>query len=389
MHDFIPYGKQYIDEDDIQAVVSVLKSDFLTQGPVVTEFEKNICNYTGATFCVAVSNGTAALHIAVKALEIEEGMEGITSPITFVASSNCMIYSGLKPSFADIDEKTYCLDPSALKQNISPKTKVIIPVHFAGHPCDMMSIQAIANDHDLYIIEVAAHAIGSRYSDGTCVGNCKHSDMTIFSFHPVKTMTTGEGGAVTTNDPELYRRLKLLASHGITKQPQDFKRNSSGLVEPWYYEMHSAGYNYRITDIQCALGISQLKKLNGFIKKRREIVTKYNDAFEKINEVTTPYENKSCYSAYHLYVLQVKETDRLAVFNKLRNKNIGVNVHYIPVHLQPYYMENFGFQGDDFPISEKYYQRAISLPLFPTMKDDDIEYVIETVCEILQKQTHI
>lgn len=385
MHDYIPYGKQYIDKDDIKAVIDVLESDYLTQGPKVTDFEKKICEYTGAKFCVAVSNGTAALHIAVKSLGIEVGMEGITSPITFVASSNCMLYNNLKPLFADIDSKTYCINPSKIEERITSNTKLIIPVHFAGHPCDMNKIQDIARKHDLYVIEDAAHAIGSKYSDGSKVGNCKYSDMTIFSFHPVKTMTTGEGGAITTNDPKLYKKLKLLVTHGITKEKSEFKNYTSEPIGPWYYEMQTVGFNYRITDLQCALGISQLKKVNSFIKKRREIVEKYNDAFNNINEIIVPYEDERFFSAYHLYVVQFKQLDRLTVFNELKKSNIGVNVHYIPVHFQPFYKENFDFKKGDHPIAEAYYKRAVTLPLFPRMKDSDVEYVIQTIYKILKK----
>ncbi|MCD4676462.1 MAG: UDP-4-amino-4,6-dideoxy-N-acetyl-beta-L-altrosamine transaminase [Desulfobacula sp.] len=385
MVDFIPYGKQYIDNDDINAVVKVLESRFLTQGPIVTEFEEKICRYTGAKYCVAVSNGTAALHLAVKALEIEGQKEGITSPITFVASSNCLLYNNLKPCFADIDETTYCVKPSKIIEKITENTKIIIPVHFAGHPCDMEKVKEIAIDYNLYVIEDAAHAIGSKYSDGTKVGNCKFSDMTIFSFHPVKNITTGEGGAITTNSFNFYQKLKKLVTHGITKDKDEFQNVDGELIGPWYYEMQTLGFNYRITDIQCALGISQLNKLDGFIHQRRNIVKKYNEAFSISDELIVPQEQDNCFSAYHLYVLQFKTLNRLTVFNELLNENIGVNVHYIPVHLQPYYQENFGFKKGDFQIAEKYYSRVLTLPLFPKMSKNEIDKDIQSIYQILKK----
>ncbi|MDP3014641.1 MAG: aminotransferase class I/II-fold pyridoxal phosphate-dependent enzyme, partial [Candidatus Subteraquimicrobiales bacterium] len=282
MQNFIPYGKQWIDEDDIKAVEEVLKSDFLTQGPKIAEFEKAICRYTGAKYCVAAANGTAALHLAVLALEIKRGSEGITSPITFVASANALIYGGLRPIFADIDEKTYNIDPTEIKKRITLKTKVLIPVHFAGQSADMAEISKIAKSKDLLIIEDAAHAIGSRYADGAKIGSCGYSDMTTFSFHPVKTITTGEGGAITTNSGKLYKRLLLLRTHGITKDEKELSQTPG----PWYYEMQALGYNYRLTDIQAALGISQLKKLDKFKFRRREIVEAYNKAFSSLPSIT-------------------------------------------------------------------------------------------------------
>jgi len=380
MHDFIPYGRQYVDDDDIKAVVDVLKSDYLTQGPKVSEFENKICEYTGAKYCVAVSNGTAALHIAVKALDIRQGMKAITSPITFVASANCLLYNHMQPDFADIDAETYCISPQKIQRKISPSTRLIIPVHFAGHPCDMPEIREIAREHHCGIIEDAAHAIGSKYADGSRVGNCRYSDMTIFSFHPVKTLTSGEGGAITTNDPGLYDRLSLLRTHGITKEPSLFRQHDSDLVGPWYYEMQHLGFNYRITDLQCALGISQLKKIDHFIEKRREIVKKYNAAFEDIEAIIVPSEKQEYFSAFHLYVIQVKNVARIGLFNFLKDNNIGVNVHYIPVHLQPYYRDRLGFGTGDYPVSENYYNRAITLPLFPLMQEGDVDYVVHNVC---------
>lgn len=378
---FISYGKQWITDDDINAVVTTLKSDYLTQGPAVTEFEKIICDYTGASYCVAVSNATAALHIAVKALDIESGKEGITSPNTFVASSNCFIYNGLKPVFADIDPATYNIDPEEIKKRISSNTKVLIPVHFAGRPCDMEKIKNIADDKGLYIIEDAAHAIGSDYPDGSRVGNCKYSDMTVFSFHPVKTITTGEGGAITTNSKELYDKLVMLRSHGITRDPGVVIENPG----PWYYEMHDCGYNYRLTDIQSALGVSQMKRLDEFKEKRNEIIRKYNQALSGLDWITTPL-NESPDFCFHLYVVQIDfeklGKTRAEVMEELKKKNIGTQVHYIPVHTQPYYRESFGYNWGDYPAAESYYRKALSLPLYPLMTDDDTEYVIKSVTEL-------
>ena len=383
---FLNYGKQWIDQDDIDAVVKTLKSDFLTQGPKVKEFENKICAHTGAKYCVAVANGTAALHIAVASLEIEKGKEGITSPNTFLATSNSMIYNGLNPVFADIDKKTYCVDHEKIKGKITENTRLIIPVHFAGQPCDMDKIKEIAIKNGLSIIEDASHAIGSKYTDGFKVGNCKYSDMTIFSFHPVKTITSAEGGAITTNNEKLYEKLLLLRTHGITKDNSKLSIEHSTLNEPWYYEMQELGYNYRLSDIHSALGISQLKKLDNFVARRREIVIKYNKAFKDIEWLTVPYEKLEVYSAFHLYVLKIGfdkiGKSRKQVMEELRLKNIGTQVHYIPVHTQPYYQENYGYKWGDYPIAEDYYEKALSIPLYPKMTDEDAEYVIEKVLEL-------
>jgi len=388
MSDFINYGKQWIDEEDIQAVIETLKSDFLTQGPKVKEFEDKICEITGADYCVAVSNGTAALHLAVSSLDIEKGKNGITSPNTFMASSNSMIYCGLIPRFADIDEKTYCIEPKKIQEQINESTALIIPVHFAGQPCDMQKIKKIAEEHNLFIIEDAAHAIGSKYKDGTVVGNCKYSDLTIFSFHPVKTITTGEGGAITTNNKEIYEQLLILRNHGITKNNLKFNPYYYGIkfTGPWYHEMLVLGFNYRITDIQASLGISQLNKLDKFVKRRREIVENYNNSFQNIDWITTPYERPGVYSAFHLYVLQfdfdILGKSRKQVMKELKSRRIGPQVHYIPVHTQPYYQEKFGYKWGDFPIAERYYQHALSIPLYPRMTDDEVDYIIKNLMEL-------
>lgn len=383
MNHFLGYGKQWLDDDDIKAVINVLKSDFITQGPEVGRFEKNLADYVGAAYAVAVANGTAALHLAVKALNLDKGQEGITTPITFAASSNCFLYNGLIPDFADIDENTYCMNPAELEKQITPETKVVIPVHLAGQPADMETIAGIAKNKDIYVIEDAAHAIGSKYANGKMVGSCCWSDMATFSFHPVKTIATGEGGAITTNDKDLYERLVMLRNHGITKQASKLKIQDPQLTGPWYYEMQDLGFNYRMTDMQAALGSSQLKKIEGFVKRRREIVKTYNKAFKDVSWLTTPYEREGVFSAFHLYVLkidfqQIGKT-RTQVMLELKEKGIGTQVHYIPVHLQPYYRELFGFKEGDFPKAEHYYQLCLSIPLFPKMTGDDIERVIKAI----------
>lgn len=380
----IPYGRQNISEEDIQAVVDVLRSPLITQGPVCAQFEKTIAEYCGARYAVAVSNGTAALHLAALAAGFGPGDEVITSPMTFVASPNCVLYCGATPIFADIDPKTYCIDVAQIKGKLTPTTKGIIPVHFAGQPCDMAAIHSLAKENDLVVIEDAAHAIGAKYKVGEqlyTVGGCTHSDMTIFSFHPVKNMTTGEGGIVTTNREDLYRKMMLLRSHGITKEPEQM----ASFDGPWFYEMQELGFNFRITDFQCALGLSQLKRLDGFVERRRAIVTAYNQSFQSESELILPFEGQRSYSAYHLYALQFKTLDRLAVFNALREKGLGVHVLYIPVHLQPYYRNRFGYKVDDFPEAENYYHRVVVLPLFPIMTEEEVVCVISAVHNTLKE----
>lgn len=383
MSDFLSYGKQWIDQDDIDSVVEVLKSDFLTQGPKVEEFEEKICDYTGAKYCVAVSNGTTALHLAVAALDIKKNSEGITTPITFVASANCLIYCGLKPIFADIDEKTYDIDPEEIRKKITAKTRVIVAVDFAGQPAEMEKISEIAKEGSLYVIEDAAHAIGSVYADGSKVGSCKYSDLTTFSFHPVKNITTGEGGAITTNNEKLYQRLLLLRSHGITKNPSLLSQNPG----PWYYEMQELGFNFRMCDIQAALGVSQIRKLDDFKIRRQEIVAKYNEAFKNLQNVKVPFEEVGLSSAFHLYVLKIDfakiDKTRAQIMGELKAKNIGTQVHYIPVHLQPYYKKTFGLKKGDYPKSEKYYAECLSIPLYPKMTDYEVETVIKAIQDIL------
>ena len=379
----IQYGKHWLDDDDIAAVTNVLKSDFLTQGPEVGTFEKALADYVGARYAVAMANGTAALHLAVKALELEKGKCGLTSPNTFAASANCFVYNELKPGFVDIDEKSYCMDPAELEKYITPLTKVVIPVHFAGQPADMERIAAIIRKRHIHLIEDSSHAIGSKYENGQMVGSCCYADMCTFSFHPVKTIGTGEGGAVTTNSKELYEKLLLLRNHGITKDNSKFKNRDALKTGPWYYEMQDLGFNYRLTDIQAALGTSQLKKITSFIKRRREIVNTYNTTFKHVSWLTIPYVRERVFSAFHLYVLkidfeQIGKT-RTQVMEELKTKGIGTQVHYIPVHLQPYYREHFGFKEGDFPKAEEYYRQCLSIPLYPKMTDDEVNQVIHAI----------
>ncbi|MDE7423228.1 MAG: UDP-4-amino-4,6-dideoxy-N-acetyl-beta-L-altrosamine transaminase [Lachnospiraceae bacterium] len=372
---YIPYGRQCIEEDDIEAVVEVLCSDYVTTGPAVAEFEKSVAEYTGAKYAVAVSNGTAALHAACLAAGIKEGDEVITTPITFAASANCVLYCGAKPVFADIEPDTYNIDPTKIEEKITSKTKAIIAVHFTGQPCKMDEIHEIAKKHNLFVIEDAAHALGAEYK-GKKVGSI--SDMTTFSFHPVKHITTGEGGMVTTNSKELYDRLVLFRSHGITRDERFLEKNEGG----WYYEQLDLGYNYRITDIQCALGISQMKKLDRFVERRREIAKRYNEAFSDVKGIQIPKQEADCHNSWHLYVIQVLDRDRKEVFDTLRSKNIGVNVHYIPVYKHPYYQKN-GYERVCCKNAEQYYANAISIPMYPLLSKEEQEYVIETIKEVL------
>jgi len=383
---FIPYSTQWIDKVDINAVSGTLLSDWITQGPKIREFEKKLSSYCKAKYVVVLSNGTAALHIACLAAKIKSGDEVITSPITFVASANCILYCGGAPIFVDIQKDTANIDPNKIEEKITQRTKAIIPVHFAGHPCDLEQIYHIAKKHNLFVIEDAAHALGAEYQ-GAKIGSCKYSDMTIFSFHPVKSITTGEGGAVLTNRKDLYEKLILFRNHGITRNK--IKR-SYGL---WYYEMLELGFNYRITDFQCALGINQLKRLNKFIKRRRDIAGIYNREFSRSNKVELLSENKNVKSAHHLYVIKIKDKKskfkksdlilrRKNIFDALIKKGIGVNVHYIPVYLQPYYQQ-LGYKRGICPIAEDYYNRAITLPLYPKMRDKDVKYVLRILFNIL------
>lgn len=376
---YLAYGKQKIDEDDINSVVKVLKGDYLTTGPIVSEFENSVAKYVGTKYAVAVSNGTAALHMACYAAGISEGDEVLVPAITFAASSNCVLYCGGKPVFIDIDPKSYNIDINKIKEKITNKTKAIIPVDFAGQSVDMDSILKIAEEYNLIVIEDAAHALGSEYKNEK-VGSKAH--MTEFSFHPVKPITTGEGGVVVTNSKELYEKMILFRSHGITRNSELMTENQG----PWYYEQIDLGYNYRLTDIQSALGLSQIKKLDDFILKRREIVNKYNEAFKELKEIGTPFENEYSKSGYHIYVLLLNldklKCGRKEIFEALQAENIGVNVHYLPVYLHPYY-KKLGYKKGECPVAEDIYNRMITIPLFPSMSDKDIKDVIEAVKKVL------
>jgi len=377
---YIPYGRHSLGADDIQAVVDILNSDWLTQGPMVQKFEQAFASCCGSRYAVAVSSGTAALHLAALAAGFAPGDEVITSPITFVASANCVAYVGATPVFADIDPQTGCLAAEQILPRLTPATRGIIPVHFAGQPCDMGAISEIAGKHDLVVIEDAAHALGSSYTvDGRNfpTGCCAHSDMTIFSLHPVKHIAAGEGGVITTNSQKLYERLRLLRSHGIVKDPDRLSRHEG----PWYYEMQALGYNYRITDFQCALALSQLKKLDAFVARRRDIARAYTQAFQVEPAVDVLFQNPDTNSSFHIFVILARGVDRAALFAALRERGIGVNVHYIPVHLQPYYRDKYGYSPGDYPLAEEYYRHAITIPLYPAMTDDEVARVIDSVHE--------
>lgn len=375
----IPYAKQYIDDVDIAAVNAVLRGPWLTQGPLVKCFEEKIADFVGANYAVAFNSGTSALHGAMFAAGISQGDEVITSPITFVATANAVQYLGGRPRFVDIDKFTYCIDVSRIEEVISHKTKVIAPVDFAGYPVDIHTINNIAKDNNLTVIEDAAHALGAS-RNGVPVGS--EADMTMFSFHPVKLITTGEGGIITTNRKDFADKLRTFRSHGIVKEPDLFTHNN----EPWYYEMQSLGYNYRITDIQCALGLSQIDKIKWFIQRRNEIARVYKNAFRANPYLILPPEPKGeAQHAYHLYPLRIVDIDRKKVFLKLREMGIVCQVHYIPIHLQPYYREEYGYQEGDYPVSEEYYQSEISIPMYPSMSDDDVTRVIESVNSVFNE----
>ncbi len=378
---YIPYAKQCISNKDITEVLKVLKSDYITQGPIVKDFEEALAHYAGTKYAVCVSNGTAALHCAVAAAKIKRDDEIITSPITFAASGNCALFCDAKVKFADIKQDTYCIDYEKVETAISKHTKAIIPVDFSGQPCDMDEINRISRKHGLITIHDAAHSLGASYK-GKLIGSL--AAMTIFSFHPAKNITTGEGGAILTNNKSFYKKLLLLRNHGITRDSKDIPRAKQA---PWYYEMQMLGFNYRISDIQCSLGLSQLKKLDFFIAKRRNIAEEYNKAFSNCPYLLVPYQEKDRKSAWHIYVLQLRlnkmKKTRRKVFEQLRAKNIGVQVHYIPLHLQPYYRKRFGYRKGDFPCAEKFYESALTIPLFPSLKNRDVNRIIDAVLQVV------
>jgi perosamine synthetase len=375
----LPYGRQFIDDTDISAVINVLRGDYLTTGPAVTAFENKIAEYVGAKYAVAFANGTAALHGAIFAAGIQPGDEVITTPMTFAASANCILYVYGTPVFADIQSDTYNIEPLSVARLVTPRTKAIIPVHYAGQPVDLDEILAIAKQHQLTVIEDAAHALGATYR-GKKIGG--FGDMTAFSLHPVKPITTGEGGVVTTNNEELFTRLFLFRTHGIT-------RNSERLMNyhgPWYYEMQHLGYNYRLSDIHAALGISQMDKIDTFISRRKEIAERYTSAFENMPELIVPYQRFDRTSGWHLYVVRLNpsvcKVNRRDIFKALLAENIGVNVHYIPVYYHPYYQQ-LGYQKGICPNAEALYENIITLPLFPKMSNQDVADVIRAVHKVI------
>nr|WP_263326544.1 UDP-4-amino-4,6-dideoxy-N-acetyl-beta-L-altrosamine transaminase [Neobacillus sp. Marseille-Q6967] len=379
---YLPYGRQWIDQDDIQAVVNVLKGDFLTTGPFISIFEQEFASYVGSKFAVSFSNGTAALHAACFAAGIDEGDEVITTPVTFAASANCILYQRGIPVFADIDKKTYNIDPFDIEKKITDKTKAIIPVDFTGQPANLRDILTIAKKHNLVVIEDAAHALGATYQ-GKRIGSV--SDMTMFSFHPVKHITAGEGGIITTNNKDYYEKLLQFRTHGITRDPEKLINNDE---VPWYYEMHFLGYNYRMTDIQAALATSQLKKLDHFLHLRKKYVSMYNREFQNINAITLPFEHERGSSSWHLYIIRL-ELEQLTgtrkdVYNALLAENIGVNVHYIPVYYLPYY-QKLGYPRGLCPEAEKLYEQIVTLPLFPAMTEKDVLDVVNAVKKVINR----
>ena len=376
----LPYGHQSIGEDDIQSVVDVLRSDWLTTGPKVAEFEEAFAARVGAKYAVSFSSGTAALHGAAFAAGLKPGDEAITTPMTFAATANCVLYQGATPIFADVSSDTLNLDPEKVAAKITPRTRALLPVDYAGHPADLAGLQELARRHHLIVIEDASHALGAEYRNRR-VGSI--ADMTVFSFHPVKHLATGEGGMVTTDRADFAETLRRFRNHGISSDAR--QRQTEG---QWHYEMVLLGLNYRLTDIASALGLSQLKKLDENLRRRREIAAGYADAFQDLGSITLPAVRSGSRPAWHLYPIRLKleklSVDRSHVFRALRAENIGVNVHYIPVHLHPYYRERFGTRNGEYPVAEKAYESLISLPMFHSMTDQDVGHVVEAVNKILQ-----
>lgn len=389
MSEYIPYGRQDISEADIQSVVDVLRSDWLTQGPAVPRFEQTVAQYCGAEHALAMNSATSALHLACLALGLASDDWLWTSPNTFVASANCALYCGAKIDFVDIDPHTYNMSVVALETKLiaaerqGKLPRIVIPVDFAGQSCEMKSIRLLADRYGFKIIEDASHAIGGKYL-GEAIGNCRYSDITIFSFHPVKIITTGEGGMALTNNSELANRMALLRSHGITRDPAQMTHDSDGA---WYYQQIALGYNYRMNDMQAALGDSQMLRLDEFVNKRHVFAKRY-DALLAGFPVITPWQHPDTYSGLHLYPVKLKlhelKVSHREVFDSLRSKNIGVNLHYIPVHMQPFY-QSFGFKRGDFPEAESYYAEAISLPMYPALTGHQQDLVIEALGEALHK----
>jgi UDP-4-amino-4,6-dideoxy-N-acetyl-beta-L-altrosamine transaminase len=379
----IPYGRQHLDEDDVKAVVETLTSNWLTQGPAISKFETALADYCGANFGIAVNSATSALHIACLALGVSEGDRVWTSPNSFVASSNCALYCGAKVDFVDIDLHTgnMCVDALrnklALAESTNALPKVVIPVHFAGQPCDMKEIRALSKQYGFFVIEDASHAVGAKYQE-KFVGSCEFSDICVFSFHPVKIITTMEGGMALTNNSEWAEKMRMLRSHGITNDPEKMTEDSHG---PWYYQQIVLGFNYRMTDVEAALGLSQLDKLDTFVEKRNALATYYDKSLRNQANIAPLSQHNGIYSSYHLYVVRVKSLDstmHTALVTQLRESGIFAHVHYIPIHLQPYY-QNLGFKKGDYPNAERYYQQAITLPMFPDLSEDDVASIVSTL----------
>ncbi|MBD2546517.1 UDP-4-amino-4,6-dideoxy-N-acetyl-beta-L-altrosamine transaminase [Planktothricoides sp. FACHB-1370] len=388
MSDFIPYGRQDVNQQDIDAVISVLRGDWITQGPTIERFEQAVAAYCGVNYAVAVSSATAALHLACLALGLGAGDILWTSPNTFVASANCGLYCGADVDFVDIDPQTYNLSVTALEQKLSQAEregklpKVVVPVHLAGQSCQMDKIAALSEKYGFTVLEDASHAIGAKYQ-GSPVGNCQFSDMAVFSFHPVKIITTGEGGMVVTNRQDLYQKLIRLRTHGITRNPDLMQGESHGL---WYYQQLELGFNYRMTDIQAALGASQMQRLDEFVSRRRFLAARYNELLQDF-PLVLPWQHPDTESSWHLYIIRLK-LDKIAkthsqVFEELRQAGIGVNLHYIPVHTQPYY-QKLGFAWGDFPEAEAYYQEAISLPLYYGLSEENQNRVVAVLRDIIE-----
>ena len=384
----IPYGRQHVDDDDINAVLNVLKSDWLTQGPTIEKFESAMSEYCSASYGVAVNSATSALHIACLALGVGKGDIVWTSPNSFVASSNCALYCGAKVDFVDIDINTGNMSVNALRdklvyaESIDSLPKAVIPVHFAGQSCDMEQIRSLSEQYGFFVIEDASHAVGAKFQD-SFVGSCKYSDICVFSFHPVKIITTMEGGMALTNDQSLADKMRILRSHGITNDPARMTEESHG---PWYYEQALLGFNYRMTDVEAALGLSQLGKLADFVEKRNKLAQHYDSLFSDVEYVHPLVQMDDTYSSYHLYVIRILNLDREKheiLVSKLRTSGIFAHVHYIPIHTQPFY-KKLGFDWGDFPNAETYYHQAISLPLFPQLTTDDLAYIADNVINLVE-----